>query len=144
VTLRDLHGEHFICFPRTWAPSLHDSLVRVLLEARVDAGFEASEHLSTTQGMVAAGLALTFSAAPWLEGVEGIVWRPLADARIEIRTGGGVAAREPVAGPPIPRPGAPGRGRRRPVRGRRGVRARRAPPEPSRRMNARPDGPLTR
>jgi DNA-binding transcriptional LysR family regulator len=56
------------------------------LAARVDAGFEASEHLSTTQGMLAAGLALTFSAAPWLEGVEGIVWRPLADARIEIRT----------------------------------------------------------
>jgi DNA-binding transcriptional LysR family regulator len=86
VNLRELEGESFICFPRTWAPALHDSLVRVLLDASVQARFEQSEHLSTTQGMVAAGLALTFSAPPWLDGVEGIVWRPLADAHIEIRT----------------------------------------------------------
>jgi hypothetical protein len=54
VSLRDLEGESFICFPRQWAPSLHDSLVRVLLEAGVNAR-EQSEQLSTTQGMVAAG-----------------------------------------------------------------------------------------
>jgi DNA-binding transcriptional LysR family regulator len=86
LSLRDLEGENFICFPRQWAPSLHDTLVRAMQEAGVDARYEASEHLSTTQGMVAAGLALTFSAPPWLEGVDGIVWRPLSDARIEIRT----------------------------------------------------------
>jgi DNA-binding transcriptional LysR family regulator len=86
ISLRDLEGERFICFPRQWAPSLHDILVRAMLEAGVDAEYQQSEHLSTTQGMVAAGLALTFSAPPWLEGVEGVVWRPIADARIEIRT----------------------------------------------------------
>jgi hypothetical protein len=36
--------------------------------------------------MVAAGEGLTLSAPPWLEGVAGIVWRPLADVNIEIRT----------------------------------------------------------
>lgn len=36
--------------------------------------------------MVAAGLALTFSAPPWLEGVDGITWRPIANACLEIRT----------------------------------------------------------
>jgi hypothetical protein len=61
-------------------------LVHVLDEAQVKTEFEASEHVSTTQGMVAAGLALTFSAPPWLENAEGIEWRPLADARIEVRT----------------------------------------------------------
>ena len=86
VSLRDLEGESFVCFPRQWAPSLHDVLVRAMLEAGVDAEYQQSEHVSTTQGMVAAGLALTFSAPPWLEGVEGITWRPIADARIEIRT----------------------------------------------------------
>jgi DNA-binding transcriptional LysR family regulator len=86
VSLGELEGESFICFPRQWAPALHDTLVRAMLEAGVDAHYQQSEHLSTTQGMVAAGLALTFSAPPWLEGVEGITWRPIADARIEIRT----------------------------------------------------------
>jgi DNA-binding transcriptional LysR family regulator len=86
VALKELEGEKFICFPRVWAPSLHDSLVQVLDEAQVKTEFEASEHVSTTQGMVAAGLALTFSAPPWLENAEGIEWRPLADARIEVRT----------------------------------------------------------
>ncbi len=86
VALRELEGESFICFPRAWAPALHDTLVRTMREADVHATYEPSEHLSTTQSMVAAGLALTFSAAPWLDGVDGVVWRPLADARIEIRT----------------------------------------------------------
>jgi DNA-binding transcriptional LysR family regulator len=86
VSLRELEGESFICFPRQWAPSLHDVLVRAMLEAGVDAHYEQSEHVSTTQAMVAAGLALTFSAAPWLQGVDGITWRPIADARIEVRT----------------------------------------------------------
>jgi hypothetical protein len=36
--------------------------------------------------MVAAGLGLTLSAEPWLEGVAGLVWRPLSDVSIEIRT----------------------------------------------------------
>jgi len=69
-----------------WAPSLHDSLVKVLDAAQVKTEFEAWEHVSTTQGMVAAGLALTSSAPPWLENAEGIELRPLADARIEVRT----------------------------------------------------------
>jgi DNA-binding transcriptional LysR family regulator len=86
ISLKELEGESFVCFPRQWAPSLHDTLVRAMLEAGVDAEYQQSEHLSTTQGMVAAGLALTFSAEPWLEGVEGITWRPIADAQIEIRT----------------------------------------------------------
>jgi DNA-binding transcriptional LysR family regulator len=86
VSLSDLEGELFICFPRPWAPSLHDLLVGALRDAGVQARFQDSAHLATTQGMVAAGLGLTFSAHPWLEDVEGIVWRPLADVRIEIRT----------------------------------------------------------
>ena len=86
VSLRELEGESFVCFPRQWAPSLHDILVRAMLDAGVDAHYEQSEHVSTTQGMVAAGLALTFSAPAWLDGVDGITWRPIADARIEIRT----------------------------------------------------------
>lgn len=95
VSLRELEGESFICFPRQWAPALHDTLVRAMLEAGVDAEYQQSEHLSTTQGMVAAGLALTFSAPPWLEGVEGITWRPIADARIEIRTAAAWRAANP-------------------------------------------------
>jgi DNA-binding transcriptional LysR family regulator len=86
VSLRELQGESFICFPRRWAPSLHDTLVRAMQGAGVSATYETSEHLSTTQGMVSAGLALTFSARPWLEGVDGIAWRPLENAQIEIRT----------------------------------------------------------
>jgi DNA-binding transcriptional LysR family regulator len=86
ISLSELGGESFICFPRQWAPSLHDTLVHTMMQAGVDAQYEQSEHLSTTQGMVAAGLALTFSARPWLDGVEGIAWRPIADARVEIRT----------------------------------------------------------
>jgi hypothetical protein len=58
----------------------------VMQDAGVTATYEPAEHLSTTQNMVAAGVALTFSAPPWLDGVDGIAWRPLADATIEIRT----------------------------------------------------------
>jgi DNA-binding transcriptional LysR family regulator len=65
---------------------LHDVLVRELREARIEARFQDSAHLSTTVGMVAAGHGLTLSAPPWLDGVAGIVWRPLSDVRIEIRT----------------------------------------------------------
>jgi hypothetical protein len=36
--------------------------------------------------MVAAGHGLTLSAPPWLDGIPGIVWRPLSDVQIEIRT----------------------------------------------------------
>jgi DNA-binding transcriptional LysR family regulator len=86
VSLHELTDELFICFPRAWAPSLHDVLVHALREADVTARFQDSAHLSTTEGMVAAGLGLTLSARPWLDGVAGIVWRPLSDVRIEIRT----------------------------------------------------------
>jgi DNA-binding transcriptional LysR family regulator len=86
LTLRELADELFVCFPRPWAPSLHDVLVDELNEQGIQARFQDSAHLSTTQGMVAAGQGLTLSAPPWLEGVPGIVWRPLRDVRIEIRT----------------------------------------------------------
>ncbi|MDX6593238.1 MAG: hypothetical protein QOJ13_2434 [Gaiellales bacterium] len=86
ISLRQLEGELFVCFPRPWAPSLHDLLVTELHRTGVQARFQDSAHLSTTQGMVAAGLGLTLSALPWLEGAEGIVWRPLSDVDIQIRT----------------------------------------------------------
>lgn len=86
LTLEELAGELFVCFPRSWAPALHDVLVDELRAHEVTARFQESAHLSTTEGMVAAGLGLTLSAEPWLEGVEGIVWRPLAGSSIEIRT----------------------------------------------------------
>jgi DNA-binding transcriptional LysR family regulator len=86
LTLRELEDELFVCFPRPWAPSLHDVLVDELRDQGIQARFQDSAHLSTTQGMVAAGLGLTLSAPPWLEGVDGIVWRPLSDVSIEIRT----------------------------------------------------------
>jgi DNA-binding transcriptional LysR family regulator len=86
LTLRELADELFVCFPRPWAPALHDVLVRELREQRIEARFQDSAHMSTTVGMVAAGDGLTLSAAPWLEGVPAIVWRPLSDVRIEIRT----------------------------------------------------------
>jgi DNA-binding transcriptional LysR family regulator len=86
LTLRQLQDELFVCFPRPWAPSLHDVLVRELREAGIEARFQDSAHLSTTVGMVAAGHGLTLSAPPWLDGIAGIVWRPLSDVRIEIRT----------------------------------------------------------
>jgi DNA-binding transcriptional LysR family regulator len=86
LTLTELAAELFVCFPRPWAPSLHDVLVNELQRLGVEARFQDSAHLSTTQGMVAAGLGLTLSARPWLEGAEGIVWRPLTDVQIEIRT----------------------------------------------------------
>jgi DNA-binding transcriptional LysR family regulator len=86
LALRELAGELFVCFPRPWAPSLHDVLVEELRDKGIEARFEASAHLSTTVGMVAAGEGLTLSAAPWLEGVAGIVWRPLSDVVVEIRT----------------------------------------------------------
>ena len=86
LTLRELADELFVCFPRPWAPSLHDVLVGELRRQDIRARFQDATHLSTTEGMVAAGLGLTLSAQPWLEGVAGIVWRPLSDVRIEIRT----------------------------------------------------------
>jgi DNA-binding transcriptional LysR family regulator len=86
VTLTELADELFVCFPRPWAPSLHDVLVGELRERGLQARFQDSAHVSTTAGMVAAGHGLTLSARSWLEGVAGIVWRPLSDVEIEIRT----------------------------------------------------------
>ncbi|HMJ95984.1 MAG TPA: LysR family transcriptional regulator [Thermoleophilaceae bacterium] len=86
LTLRELAEELFVCFPRAWAPSLHDVLVTELREQGIQARFQDSAHLSTTEGMVAAGLGITLSAPPWLDGASGIVWRPLSDVQIEIRT----------------------------------------------------------
>jgi DNA-binding transcriptional LysR family regulator len=86
LTLRQLQDELFVCFPRQWAPSLHDVLVRELRTQGIEARFQDAAHLSTTVAMVAAGHGLTLSAPPWLDGVAGIVWRPLSDVRIEIRT----------------------------------------------------------
>jgi DNA-binding transcriptional LysR family regulator len=86
LSLRELADELFVCFPRAWAPSLHDVLVGELREQGIQARFQDSAHLSTTEGMVAAGLGITLSAPPWLDGATGIVWRPLSDVQIEIRT----------------------------------------------------------
>jgi DNA-binding transcriptional LysR family regulator len=86
ITLPDLAGELFVCFPRPWAPSLHDVVVRALRDQRVEARFQDSSHPSTTEQLVASGLGVTLSAPPWLDGAEGIVWRPLEGVRIEIRT----------------------------------------------------------
>jgi DNA-binding transcriptional LysR family regulator len=86
LTLRELEDELFVCFPRAWAPSLHDVLVRELRDQDIEARFQDSAHLSTTVGMVAAGHGITLSAPPWLEEIAGIVWRRLSDIRIEIRT----------------------------------------------------------
>jgi DNA-binding transcriptional LysR family regulator len=86
LTLRELAGDLFVCFPRPWAPSLHDVLVNALREQGIEARFEDSEQLSTTVGKVAAGEGITLSAPAWLEGVPGIVWLPLTDVQIEIRT----------------------------------------------------------
>jgi DNA-binding transcriptional LysR family regulator len=86
LTLRELAAEVFVCFPRPWAPSLHDVLVGELRRQRIEARFQDSEHLSTTVGMVAAGHGLTLATPQWLDGVAGIAWRPLTDVRIEVRT----------------------------------------------------------
>jgi|SRR5215211_1587832 len=86
LTLRELAAELFVCFPRPWAPSLHDVLVNALRERGIEARFEDSEQLSTTVGKVAAGEGVTLSAPAWLEDVPGIVWRPLTDPHIEVRT----------------------------------------------------------
>jgi DNA-binding transcriptional LysR family regulator len=86
LTLRELAGDLFVCFPRPWAPSLHDVLVNALREQGIEARFEDSAQLSTTVGKVAAGEGITLSAPPWLEDVPGIVWRSLTDVQIEIRT----------------------------------------------------------
>jgi DNA-binding transcriptional LysR family regulator len=86
LALAELAGELFVCFPRAWAPALHDVLVDALRERGIEGRFQDSAHLSTTVGMVAAGHGLTLSAPPWLAGTPGIVWRPLTDVRIEIRT----------------------------------------------------------
>jgi DNA-binding transcriptional LysR family regulator len=86
LTLRELAGDLFVCFPRPWAPSLHDVLVDALRERGIDARFEDSAQLSTTVGKVAAGEGITLSAPAWLAGVPGIVWLPLTDVQIEIRT----------------------------------------------------------
>ena len=61
-------------------------LVGELRERGLQARFEDSSHVSTTASMVAAGHGLTLSARSWLDGVPGIVWRPLSDVAIEIRT----------------------------------------------------------
>src|SRR5919108_396023 len=86
LTLRELAGDLFVCFPRPWAPSLHDVLVNELRDQGIEARFEDSAQLSTTVSKVAAGQGITLSAPPWLDGVPGIVWIPLADVQIEIRT----------------------------------------------------------
>jgi DNA-binding transcriptional LysR family regulator len=86
LTLRELAGEVFVCFPRAWAPSLHDVLVDELRAQDIDARFQDAASVATTESMVAAGHGLTLSARPWLEGTPGIVWRPLSDVEIEIRT----------------------------------------------------------
>jgi DNA-binding transcriptional LysR family regulator len=86
LTLRELAADLFVCFPRPWAPSLHDVLEHALREHGIEARFEDSEQLSTTVGKVAAGEGITLSAPAWLDGVPGIVWRPLTDVQIEIRT----------------------------------------------------------
>src|SRR4051812_28620070 len=46
LTLRELRDELFVCFPRPWAPALHDVLVRALREAGIEARFQDSAHLS--------------------------------------------------------------------------------------------------
>jgi DNA-binding transcriptional LysR family regulator len=86
LTLSELAGDLFVFFPRPWAPSLHDVLVDALRERGIEARFEDSAQLSTTVGKVAAGEGITLSAPAWLDGVPGIVWRPLTDVQIEIRT----------------------------------------------------------
>src|SRR4051794_1296116 len=86
VTLTELAGELFVCFPRAWAPSLHDVLVEELRRLDVEARFQDSASLGTTQGMVVAGLGLTLAARSWLDQVEGVVWLPLEGSSIEIRT----------------------------------------------------------
>src|SRR3954470_19300788 len=86
ITLTDLADELFVCFPRAWAPSLHDVLVEELRRLDVQARFQDSASLGTTQGMVVAGLGLTLAPQPWLDDVDGVVWRPLEGSSIEIRT----------------------------------------------------------
>jgi DNA-binding transcriptional LysR family regulator len=119
LTLSELAGDLFVCFPRPWAPSLHDVLVDALRERGIEARFEDSAQLSTTVGKVAAGEGITLSAPPWLDGVPGIVWRPLTDVQIEIRTAAAwrasnrspllralvdlLPAAEPVEGPKVTR-----------------------------------------
>ena len=60
--------------------------VDALREREIEARFQDSAQLGTTVGMVAAGQGITLSARSWLAGVEGIVWIPLSDVRIDIRT----------------------------------------------------------
>jgi hypothetical protein len=55
-------------------------------ERDIEARFEASEQLSTTVGRVAAGEGITLSRHAWRENVPSIVWRPLTDFEIEVRT----------------------------------------------------------
>lgn len=86
VTLRELAGERFVCFPRAWAPALHDVLIEELRRLGLSARFQDAAHLSTTVGLVAAGQGVTLSAEPWLAGVPGVVWRPLAGTSIDVRT----------------------------------------------------------
>lgn len=86
LTLRQIATEPFVCFPRAWAPALHDELAAELRARNLETRFQEAEHVSTTVGMVAAGNGITLSAEPWLAGIEGIVWRPLTDVAIEIRT----------------------------------------------------------
>jgi DNA-binding transcriptional LysR family regulator len=86
LTLGELADELFVCFPRVWAPSLHNVLLGALRERGIEARIEPSAQLSTTVGRVAAGEGITLSAPGWLDGVPGVVWCPLTDPEIEIRT----------------------------------------------------------
>jgi DNA-binding transcriptional LysR family regulator len=86
LTLRELADELFVCFPRAWAPSLHNVLLDALRERGIEARIEASAQLGTTVGRVAAGEGITLSPPSWLDEVPGIAWRPLTDPQIEIRT----------------------------------------------------------
>jgi DNA-binding transcriptional LysR family regulator len=86
LTLRELADELFVCFPRAWAPALHNLLLDALRERDIEARFEASEQFSTTVGRVAAGEGITLSPPGWLDDVPGIFWCPLTDVQIEVRT----------------------------------------------------------
>ena len=113
TSLRELAGELFVCFPRPWAPSLHDLVVDALRETGTEARFQDSASATNTESLVAAGLGLTLSAPGWLAGAEGIVWRPLADVTIEIRTAAAWCSSPPrtprpssIAGPSVAYPSA--------------------------------------
>jgi DNA-binding transcriptional LysR family regulator len=86
LTLRELADQLFVCFPRAWAPALHNVLIDAMRDRDMEARIEPSEQLGTTVGKVAAGEGITLAPAAWLEEVPGIVWRPLTDPEIQVRT----------------------------------------------------------